>query len=229
MDDQLAKQLMIESERLSEDDASEWLSIEALWHPYVALDDLEAQFRLAYYYLFCGFDEGPQKRMEMEALLRRAAERSYPDAVYWLSRLHPIGTERDAVLLRAGELGSLEAQRDLGALFAKGDWTGPRDSARAAEWYRRAAERGHPDAQYNLGFMFLLGEGVQTDPDEGLRWLRRSAEQGDEQSIRLLTDLYRNGMYGVAADAVEAQLWAEIYSKTDLYQLRKQKWGAEGA
>jgi TPR repeat protein len=132
----------------------------------------------------------------------------------------------DALLLKAGELGSLEAQRDLGALFATGNWTGPRDSVRAVEWYRHAAERGHADAQYNLGFMYLLGEGVQADPDEGLRWLRTSAEQGDEQSVRLLADLYRNGLYGVSANAAEARLWDEKYRKTDLYRLRKKKWGA---
>ena len=38
------------------------------------------------------------------------------------------GQERDALLLKAGELGSLDAQRDLGALYATGNWTGPKDS-----------------------------------------------------------------------------------------------------
>jgi TPR repeat protein len=132
-------------------------------------------------------------------------------------------------LLKAGELGSLEAQRDLGALYATGDWTGPRDAVRAAEWYRRAAERGHLDAQYNLGFMYLLGEGVQADPNEGLRWLRRSAEQEDEHAMGLLADVYRNGYYGVSADPTEAKLWHEKYRKTELYRLREQKWGAEEA
>jgi hypothetical protein len=136
-------------------------------------------------------------------------------------------SRRDALLLKAGESGSLEAQRDLGALYATGDWTGPRDAVRAAEWYRRAAERGHPDAQYNLGFMYLLGEGVQTSPSEGLQWLRRSADQGDETAIRLLADLYRNGKYGVPADDEEGRRWQERYKKTDLYRLRKQKWGSE--
>ena len=123
----------------------------------------------------------------------------------------------------------MEAQRDLGALYATGDWSGPRDPVRAAEWYRRAAERGHPDAQYNLGFMCLLGEGVEASPSEGLHWLKRSADQGDESAIRLLADLYRLGSYGVSANDAEARLWQERYRKTDLYRLRKQKWGSEEA
>ncbi|HXA67002.1 MAG TPA: tetratricopeptide repeat protein [Bryobacteraceae bacterium] len=94
-----------------------------------------------------------------------------PEAVYFLSHCSR-GEERDALLLKAGELGSLDAQRDLGAYFATGNWTGPKDPVLAIQWYRRAAERGQSDAQYNLGFMYVLGEGIQSDPEEGLRWLR---------------------------------------------------------
>jgi len=95
----------------------------------------------------------------------------------------------------------------------------------ATEWYRRAAERGHADAQYNLGFMYLLGEGVQANPNEGLRWLRLSADQGDESAIRLIADLYRDGMYGVSADPAEEPLWQERYRMTDLSQTcHRQLW-----
>jgi hypothetical protein len=217
-----------ETKLLLEDDAIEWTTLEALWRPYVDRNDVDAQFHLAEFYLDY-YDEGPQKEMEMKDLLRRAANQGHADAAYRLRQQYPEGAERDALLLKAGELESLEAQRDLGALYATGDWTGPRDSVRAVEWYRRAAERGHPDAQYNLGFMCLIGEGVEANPNEGLRWLKRSADQGDECAIRLLADLYRNGKYGIPADAVEAKLWQERYRKTDLYRLREQKWGAEGA
>jgi uncharacterized protein len=222
MNEHLAKRLIDETELLHDDEASEWSAVEALWRPYVAQDDVEAQFRLAYYYLFYSFDEGPQKHAEMEKLLRRAAEREHPDAVYWLGHLYPEGAERDSLLLRAGELGSLEGQRDLGALYATGDWTGPHDPVRAAEWYRRAAERGHVDAQYNLGFMYLCGEGMPSDPLEGLRWLHCAANQGDEQSLRLLADLYRNGYHGVPLDLDEAERWDKKYRQTDLYRMSEQ-------
>jgi TPR repeat protein len=207
MDEATARRLMEETEALHE--TNDWSATEALWRPYVAQNDVEAQFRLSYYYLFYSFDEEPQTRAEMEKLLRTAAERDHPDAVYWLSHLYPDGAEQDALLVKAAELGSLNAQRELGALYATGDWTGPRDAVRAVEWYRRAAERGHGDAQYNLGFMYLLGEGVPADPVEGLRWLRLAADQGEEPSFRLLADLYRNGYYGVPLDLSEVSLWDE--------------------
>jgi hypothetical protein len=229
MDEQTINRLILESELINDDDAGEWTSVEALWQPYVMEHDIEAQFRLAYYYLFYSFDESPQKRIEMEKLLRTAAEREHPDAVYWLGHLYPEGAERDSLLLRAGELGSLEAQRDLGALHATGDWTGPRDPARAVEWYRRAAERGHVDAQYNLGCMYLSGEGVPSDPIEGLRWLRCAADQGDGQTLGVLAEVYRNGYYGVPSDLEEAERWDKQYRQTEWYRISEEKRAAKGA
>lgn len=229
MDVQTAKQLIERTKLLLEHDATEWKAVEALWRPYVDQGDVDAQFHLAEFYLDYVFDEGPDKEREMNELLHRAADQGHADAAYRLRQQYPEGAERDALLLKAGVLGNLDAQRDLGALFATGDWTGPRDAVRAVEWYRGAAERGHPDAQYNLGFMYLLGEGVEANANEGLRWLRCAAAQGDEGAIRLLADLYRDGIYGVSADAVEAHLWQERYRKTDLYRSRVQKWGIEGA
>ena len=70
---------------------------------------------------------------------------------------------------------------------------GPPDPAKAATWYRRAAERGEPVAQMNLGEMYALGVGVQRDPVQGLVWLRRAARQGKgwaaDQSRRLSRQL----------------------------------------
>ena len=186
MDVQTKDRLVAETKLLLEDEMTEWTAVEALWRPHADQGDLDAQYNMAEFYLDYGFDGGPAKDLEIRELLENAASRGHKDAIYRMSRRCSERLKRDALLLKAGELGSLEAQRDLGALFATGDWTGPHDSARAAEWYRLAAERGHPDAQYNLGFMYLRGEGVETDPNEGSRWLQRSAGQGAEQSLRLL-------------------------------------------
>ena len=90
-------------------------------------------------------------------------------------------------------------------------WTGPKDSALAVQWYHRAAERGHSDAQYNLGFMYVIGEGVQRDHEEGLRWLRLAADQGEGPAMRLMADLYREGLHGVPLDPVQAADWDQQY------------------
>jgi TPR repeat protein len=228
MDALVAKSLIGQTTLLLEDDATEWKAVEALWRPYVDQGYIDAQFHLADFYLDY-FDEGPQKETEMKELLRRAADQGHADATYRLRQQYPEGAERDALLLKAGELGSLEAQRDLGALYATGDWTGPRDPARAAEWYRRAADRGHADAQYNLGFMYLLGEGVTSDPKEGLRWLVRAADQGEDQSFRLLADLYRNGYYGVPLDIGEAERWDKRYRDSELFRMTEERRAANAS
>ena len=81
------------------------------------------------------------------------------------------------------------------------------DFSRAARWYRRGARRGDAESQYDLGFMYLLGEGVDHDPIEGIRWLERAAAQGFERAIRLLADVLRDGAYGVDADTRRAEHW----------------------
>lgn len=34
------------------------------------------------------------------------------------------------------------------------------DSVKAVEWYRKAANQGYSDAQYNFGWMYHNGKGV---------------------------------------------------------------------
>ena len=50
----------------------------------------------------------------------------------------------------------------LGLMHARGE-TGPRDAAKAAHWYRKAAELGYADAQNNLGALLAAGDGVRSE------------------------------------------------------------------
>jgi uncharacterized protein len=196
-------------------DCHDWPSLEALWRPYVDMGDLDAQAYLAYMCLWC-FDEAEEKDREMRGLLCAASNAGHADAMYWLASFStPQGTERDELLKMAAERGSRGAQRHLGAMYATGDWTAGKDPAKAVTWYRRAAEGGHDDAQYNLGFMYILGEGTGANVDEGLLWLHRSADRGNESAMRLLADLYRHGYYGVPLDVAQADRWDEKYAKTE--------------
>ena len=44
--------------------------------------------------------------------------------------------------------------------------------AEAVKWYRKAAEQGYAEAQFNLGVMYETGEGVAQDYAEALKWYR---------------------------------------------------------
>jgi len=212
MNESQKKRLLALTERLLTKDRDDWRAIRKLWQPLVDQGDLDAKAYLAHLILW--YMSAPDTvDNQMLEYLRDAAQSGHADAIYWGCRWGKKGdTEADKELLRAGELGSRGAQRDLGAFFATGDWSGPKDPSRGLYWYRRAAERGHVDAQYNLGFMYILGEGTETDVNEGLRWLHLSAMQGSWPARRLLADLYRNGYYGVPKSIEEAKRWEHLQS-----------------
>lgn len=53
-----------------------------------------------------------------------------------------------------------------------------KDEREAVEWFKKAAEQGLADAQYNLGYMYYNGCGVEKDVDEAVQWLNKAAAQG---------------------------------------------------
>jgi TPR repeat protein len=73
-----------------------------------------------------------------------------------------------------------------------------RNAARALDMFTYAAtEFGDPHAQYNLGRMYLDGDGVPQDARRGARWLRLAADKNHMESQALLGNLYFNGQGGV--------------------------------
>ena len=61
--------------------------------------------------------------------------------------------------------------------------------AEAVKWYRKAAEQGHAEAQYALGYSYQYGHGVAQDDEEAATWYRKAAEQGHEAARQELQDL----------------------------------------
>ena len=53
-------------------------------------------------------------------------------------------------------------------------------------WFRKAAEQGHPKAQYNLGVIYAKGRGITKDMDEAKKWYSLAAAQGDEHAEKAL-------------------------------------------
>ncbi|KAJ7734915.1 enzyme activator, partial [Mycena maculata] len=65
-----------------------------------------------------------------------------------------------------------------------------RDASRAASFYRKAASLGDTPAMYKLGMILLHGSlGEQKNPREAINWLRRAAEQADEENPHALHEL----------------------------------------
>ena len=110
-------------------------------------------------------------------------------------------------MIKAAESGDLEAQHNVGACYATGDWDGPKDETEAIKWYTRAADAGHPLSQYDLGFMLILGEGTDKDIEKGLYWMERAANSGEACAVRLLADIYQNGLFEIKADPEKVKYW----------------------
>jgi TPR repeat protein len=55
----------------------------------------------------------------------------------------------------------------------------PFDHKEALRWLTIAANRGNSRAQWKLGEMYELGQGVAEDKSEAVTWYRQSADQGD--------------------------------------------------
>ena len=63
------------------------------------------------------------------------------------------------------------------------------DFTKAFQWYRKAAEQGHAEAQYSLGFMFEFGEGVAKDLNQARYWYKLAADNGNADAKAKLESL----------------------------------------
>ena len=79
-----------------------------------------------------------------------------------------------------------------------------RDNARAASWYRRAADAGSARGMSNLGYAYSQGLGVNRDEKVGIEWLRRGVDGGDETAMTRLGMMYEKGICGLPRDGIRA-------------------------
>lgn len=83
------------------------------------------------------------------------------------------------------------AAYDLALRYFRGDGI-KRNSYQSIQWMRRAADRGHLEAQKALGRLYLTGlEEMGPDFREAEKWLSMAATAGDEESEKLLAEASR--------------------------------------
>ena len=110
-------------------------------------------------------------------------------------------------LLPFAEEGKAEAEYALGSLY---DFQSK--ELEAAKWFRRAADREHAMAQWELGSKYLIGrvgsEGVDQDFYQARKWFEKSANNGEPLGMEDLGRIYANGK-GVAKNYPVAIKWFE--------------------
>lgn len=77
----------------------------------------------------------------------------------------------------------------------------------AASIWRRLAGRNDSTAQFYLGRMYQLGEGVPADLEKAAAWYRKAADAGNPYAQGNLAVLYAYGR-GVPADFVLSYAWS---------------------
>ncbi len=82
------------------------------------------------------------------------------------------------------------------------------DLAKAAEWYRLAAEGSLAPAQYRLGSFYEKGRGVVRDLAEARKWYQRAADQENVKVMHNLAVLLADGALG-KPDFARAARWFE--------------------
>ena len=121
---------------------------------------------------------------EAGQLLMSAAEEGNTGAEHMLMRLFSEGKlyakdmdqETMKWTLKAAEKGIMQAQYALAEIYANkvGDYKA------AVDWYRQAANQGHPDAFYKLGSLFEEGvKGIRADAAESNRMYQIAASEFD--------------------------------------------------
>ena len=93
---------------------------------------------------------------------------------------------------QAADQGGLEAQNNIGRLYANG-WGVTQDYSEAMRWFRQAADQGYAGAAFNIGLLYERGWGVALDYGEAMHWYRRAADQGNAVAQLNIGRLYYFG------------------------------------
>ena len=100
-------------------------------------------------------------------------------------------------LLARARNGDREAEWEVGDRYAdgckdeRGRITVRRSSAKAAQWFRRAAEHGIDSGQNNLGVLLGNGNGVRKNVEEALLWLKKASRAGNTCAAQNIAITYR--------------------------------------
>lgn len=92
---------------------------------------------------------------------------------------------------RSGDKVSALGEFGLGELYLRKDFE-KHDDQKAAEWYKRSADKGNKMAQRQYGAMALIGRGVKQDIEVGKAYVAKAATSGDEKAKQILEILKKD-------------------------------------
>ncbi|WP_367872551.1 tetratricopeptide repeat protein [Luteolibacter sp. Populi] len=121
-----------------------------------------------------GADAGNARCMHRVAVLLLANDKSPAEGLQWLRK--------------SAEAGNPEAAAELGRRLSK------EDSASAVPFLLQAAREGIPQAQYEVGMLYLDGGIGYKDPVSAVAWLTEAMKSGDAEIQYKLGTLHERGI-----------------------------------
>ncbi|MFM8808529.1 MAG: tetratricopeptide repeat protein [Chthoniobacterales bacterium] len=149
----------------------------------------------AQYELASMLADGRGTPRDMEAAMmwgRNAAEQSYAPAQFAAAKaLLNSGEQvrkKEAIemLSKAAQGGEVKAVLFLAAALCQGEYGLLKDESRAEALLLPWAEKGNADCQFALASIYKFGENFGGRRDEMKIWLRRAADQGHAEAIKVL-------------------------------------------
>ena len=109
-------------------------------------------------------------------------------------------------LTKKAESGDRQAQYDLAMVYDSGKDEIPRNVKLGAEWFLKAAQQGHTEAQFAIGQCYFYGRGVPRDKVLGVEWYHQAALKDHRQATYALGECYSFGE-GVDRHHAESLKW----------------------
>jgi TPR repeat protein len=129
----------------------------------------------------------PEDRVQARKLFERAAEAGNPRGVTNLAALSDTGAapsdpaKARALLAKAADTNSAEAQYQLGLMTADGVG-GPKDDVAARALFEKAAAQDHPKALERMGAFAQSGRGGPQDSSAAKAYYEKAATLGNEEA-----------------------------------------------
>ena len=95
----------------------------------------------------------------------------------------------------------------LGFVYANGERGFVKNDREAFGFFKRSADRGHPNGQALAGTLYLTGRGVDRNVGLGMHLLTRGAERGSAYGCQLLGQCFEKGAHGFPKDPQQAAAW----------------------
>ena len=111
-----------------------------------------------------------------------------------------------ALISKAAEAGNIEAQNQLGMVYANGNGV-ELNYKEAFIWIKKAADSGHIQSMRTLSWLYANGFGVEQNDEKAQDTSIKLAELGEAKDQYFLASLYQSGLYGMQPDSEKMISW----------------------